>query len=140
MYFLRSSYIQPCGKNCPRTKGQGMVLLKKFFLPIESWFFTFFTFFFAHPSAWCYLQCDCYNVNVKFLIFFKKFYKVHRVGVLNQDPRQQETFNSLIITNMELRFEPCVLNLTWKWGTKDIKKREDHLIFISFGVKNIQKK
>jgi hypothetical protein len=36
---------------------------------------------------------------------------------------------------MELRFEPCVLNLIWKWGAKDPKKREDHLIFISFEVK-----
>jgi hypothetical protein len=53
--------------------------------------------------------------------------------------------NSLIITNMELRFEPCVLNLIWKWCPKNWKKREDHLIFINFGikkfrVKNIQKK
>jgi hypothetical protein len=51
----------------------------------------------------------------------------------------------LIITNMELRFEPCVLNLIWKWGEKDPKKREDYLIFINFGIKkftlkNTQKK
>jgi hypothetical protein len=36
---------------------------------------------------------------------------------------------------MELRFEPCVLNLIWKSGAKDPKKRKDHLIFINFGVK-----
>jgi hypothetical protein len=36
---------------------------------------------------------------------------------------------------MELRFEPCVLNLIWKWGEKDLKEREDHLIFINFEVK-----
>jgi hypothetical protein len=30
---------------------KGKVLRKKFFLPIESWFFTFFTIFFAHGSA-----------------------------------------------------------------------------------------
>jgi hypothetical protein len=46
---------------------------------------------------------------------------------------------------MEFRFEPCVLNLIWKWGAKDPKKREDHLIFINFGIKkftlkNTQKK
>jgi hypothetical protein len=28
-----------------------------------------------------------------------------------------------------------MLNLIWKWGAKDPKKREDHLIFINFGVK-----
>jgi hypothetical protein len=33
-------------------------------------------------------------------------------------------------TNMELRFEPCVLNLIWKWCAKDQKKREDHFIII----------
>jgi hypothetical protein len=38
---------------------------------------------------------------------------------------------------MELRFEPCVLNLIWKRGAKDPKKREDHVIFINFGVKKI---
>jgi hypothetical protein len=36
---------------------------------------------------------------------------------------------------MELRFEPCMLNLIWKKGAKDPKKREDHLILINFGVK-----
>jgi hypothetical protein len=28
-----------------------------------------------------------------------------------------------------------MLNLIWKWGAKDPKRREDHLIFINFGVK-----
>jgi hypothetical protein len=32
--------------------------------------------------------------------------------------------SSLIITNMELRFEPCVLNLIWKRGAKDPKKEK----------------
>jgi hypothetical protein len=36
---------------------------------------------------------------------------------------------------MELRFEPCTLNLSWKRGSKDPKKRKDHLIFNNFGVK-----
>jgi hypothetical protein len=53
--------------------------------------------------------------------------------------------SSLIIIDMELRFEPCVLNLIWKKCAKDTKKRDEHLIFINFGVKkftikNIQKK
>jgi hypothetical protein len=56
----------------------------------------------------------------------------------------KKNFSSLIITNMELRFEPCVFNLIWKWDAKDFKKIEYHLIFIYFGVrkftiKNTQK-
>jgi hypothetical protein len=38
-------------------------------------------------------------------------------------PINKKNFSSLIITNVELRFEPCVLNLIWKWGAKDPKKR-----------------
>jgi hypothetical protein len=41
---------------------------------------------------------------------------------------------------MELRFEPCVLNLIWKWGAKDPQKIEDHLIFVNFGVKRFRVK
>jgi hypothetical protein len=37
-------------------------------------------------------KCDRYNLNVRFLIFFKRFYKVHSIEVLNQDPRQQKEF------------------------------------------------
>jgi hypothetical protein len=82
---------------------------------------------------------------VKFLIFFKKFYKVHRIEIFSQDPVNKKNFSSLMITNLELRFELCVLNLIWKRDAKDPKKREDHLIIMNFGVKkfivkNIQKK
>jgi hypothetical protein len=42
---------------------------------------------------------------------------------------------SLILTNLELKFEACMLNLIWKWGAKDPKKKGDHLVFINFGVK-----
>jgi hypothetical protein len=31
-------------------------------------------------------------LNLNFFIFFKKFYKVHNVEVLNQHPRQQKEF------------------------------------------------
>jgi hypothetical protein len=49
--------------------------------------------------------------------------------------------NSVILTNLELKFEACML----KVRCKRPKKREDHLIFINFGVKkftlkNTQKK
>jgi hypothetical protein len=52
---------------------------------------------------------------------------------------------NFMITYLELRFELCVPNLIWEREAKDPKKREDHLIFINFGVKkfivkDIQKK
>jgi hypothetical protein len=50
-------------------------------------------------------------------------------------PINKNNSSSLILTNLELRFEACVLNLIWKGGAKDPKKRGDHLIFINFGVK-----
>jgi hypothetical protein len=59
-------------------------------------------------------QCDRYDLNVKFLIFFKNIYKVHSVEVLSQDPVKKNNSSSLIIINMELRFEPCVFNLICK--------------------------
>jgi hypothetical protein len=74
---------------------------------------------------------------VKFLIFSKKFYKVHNVEVLSQDPINKKNFSSLIITNVELRFEPYVFNLIWKLCAKNSKKEKDHLNFIDFGVKKI---
>jgi hypothetical protein len=82
---------------------------------------------------------------VKVFIFFKKFYKVHSVEVLNQYPVNKKNFSSLIITNLELRLELRVPNLIWKREAKDPKRREDHLIIMNFGVKkfivkNIQKK
>jgi hypothetical protein len=58
-----------------------------------------------------YLQCGSFNLNVKFLIFVEKFYKFHSVGVLRQDPLNKKDSNSLILTNLKLRFEPCVLYL-----------------------------
>jgi hypothetical protein len=51
---------------------KGRVLRKKFILPIESWFFTFFHFFFLivlHDLkffTFFHFQCDCYKLNVKF--------------------------------------------------------------------------
>jgi hypothetical protein len=80
--------IQPCGSNCPRAEGQSAKKIVCFARKI--FVFHFFHFFFAHGSAWHHLQCNCYNLNVKFLIFSKKIYKVHSVEVWSQDPRQQK--------------------------------------------------
>ena len=52
---------------------------KKFVLSIESWTFTSF----FHGFVWCHLQCDRFDLNTKFLMFFRKIYKFHNVGVLN---------------------------------------------------------
>jgi hypothetical protein len=98
--------------------------------------FHFFSLFsFAHGSVWRHLQCDRYNLNVKFLIFFKNFTRsiVLKFGV--KTPINKNNSSSLIFTNLELKFEACMLNLIWKWGAKDPKKREDYLIFINFGIK-----
>jgi hypothetical protein len=50
-------------------------------------------------------------------------------------PVNRNNSSSLILTNLELIFEHCMLNLIWKRNAKGPKKREDHLIFINFGVK-----
>jgi hypothetical protein len=72
---------------------KGKVQRKKFVLPIKSWFFTVFHFFFfAYGFAWCHLQCDPYDLNVKFLILFKKIFKVHRCWSFESRPRQQKEF------------------------------------------------
>jgi hypothetical protein len=83
--------MQPCGLKCPRAEGQAAK--KEVFFAHRILVFHFFHFFFfGHGSAQCHLQCDHYDLNVKFLNFFKKFYKVHSVEVLSQDPRQQKEF------------------------------------------------
>jgi hypothetical protein len=50
-------------------------------------------------------------------------------------PVKKKNSSSLILTNLELKFEACMFNLMWKSGAIDPKKREDLLIFINFGVK-----
>jgi hypothetical protein len=82
--------MQPCGWNCPRAEGQGAKKEVSFAHRILD--FHFFSNFFSHDSAWCHLRFDQYDPNVKFLILFKKLYKVHSVEVLNQDTYQQKEF------------------------------------------------
>jgi hypothetical protein len=81
------------------------------------------------PSMWLLRpKCEAFD-------FFKKFYKVQLLKFGVKIPININNFSSLMFTNLDLRFEPCILNLIWQWGAKDPKKREDHLIFINFGVK-----
>jgi hypothetical protein len=70
---------------------KGRVLKKKFVLPTKSWIFTFFHFFFVFMVLHD-VQFNHFNLNLKFLIFVKKFYKFHNVGVLRHDPCQQKGF------------------------------------------------
>jgi hypothetical protein len=110
MYFLRSSYMQPCGWSCPRAEGQGAKI--KFVLPIKSWFFTFFHFFFLLMV----LHDVTFNVTTTIWMwsfwFFSRIFTrsiVLKFGV--KTSINKNNFSSFILTNLELRFEPCVLNL-----------------------------
>jgi hypothetical protein len=139
MFFLRSSYMQPCGWNCPRAEGQGSQKIVCFAHKILV-FHIFSLLFFVDGSTWCCLQCDHYNLNVKFLILFKNFYKAIMLKFGVNTSVNKNNSSSLVLTNLELRFEACMLHLIWKWGAKDSKKRVDHLIFINFGVKKFRLK
>jgi hypothetical protein len=68
-------------------------------------------FFFFHCSIWCFIQYDCSNLNVKSLVFFKKFYKFYSVGIFSQDLVNKENSNSLILTSLREGFEPYALDL-----------------------------
>jgi hypothetical protein len=78
--------MQLCGWNYPRVEVQGAKKEVCFVHKI----LVFHFFFFASGFAQCHLQCDQYDLNVKFLIFFKKNYKVYNVKILNQDPYRQK--------------------------------------------------
>jgi hypothetical protein len=118
---------------------KGRVLRKNFILPIESWFLTFFHFYFLLMV----LHDVTFNVTATiqievFNIFSRNFTRPTVLKVWIKSLINKKNFSSLIITNMELRHESLVPNLIWKWGAKDPKnpkKREDHLIYINFGVK-----
>jgi hypothetical protein len=86
------------------------------------------------------LHDDTFNVTAmiwtrSFWIFSRIFTRsiVLKFGIKNTVNKKNS--NSFILTNLEMKFEACMLYLIWKWGAKDPKKREVHLIFINFGVK-----
>jgi hypothetical protein len=121
MYFLRSSYMQPCGWNCPKAEGQGSQKNSLFC----SWnlaFSLFFKFLFCawfymtSPSMWL-LRSECEVFKFFPRIFSRSI--VLKFGV--KTPVNKNNSSSLIFTNLELKFEACMLNLFWKWGAKDPK-------------------
>jgi hypothetical protein len=65
-------------------------------------------FFFAHGSIRCYLQCDGFDLNVKFLIFFKRFTSSTVSKFSVKTPINKMNSSSLIFTSMKLRFELCM--------------------------------
>jgi hypothetical protein len=59
LYFLRSSYMQPCGQNCPRAKGHGAKKEVCFAHRILVFHFIFCSWFYTmSPSMW-QLQSKC---------------------------------------------------------------------------------
>jgi hypothetical protein len=126
LYFLRNSYMQPCGWKYPRAEGHRAHKIVCLILIILVFHF-FSPFLFAHRlgHAWLHLQIDRYNMSMKFLNFFKEFYKVHTVQVLNMGPTK--------IRVQEFKFEPCI------WVNSDVHKthlkKKTHVIYINFGEK-----
>jgi hypothetical protein len=134
LYFLRSSYMSPCGWSYPRAEGHGAK--KEVCFAHKILVFHFFHFLFC--SWFCMMLPSMWPLRSKCEVFYFFSINFTRSIVLKfwvKTPVMKNNSSSLIITNMELRFEPCVLNLIWKWGAKVPKKREDHLVFINFGVK-----
>jgi hypothetical protein len=122
--------MQPCGWNYPRVEGQGA----KKEVCIAHRILVFHLLFFF---SWFYMMSFChpYNLNMKFLLFFKTFTRSWVLKFWVKTPINKRNLSSFISINVELRFEPCMLNLILKYCAKDPKKGEDHLIFINFGIK-----
>jgi hypothetical protein len=124
MYFLRSSYMQPCGWNCLRVEGQGYQKIVCFAPKILVFHF-FSLFFFAYRFVWCHLQG--FNVIAtiwmwSFWFFSRTFTRSIVLKFWVKTPINKNNSSSLILTNPELKFEECMPNLIWKWGAKDPKK------------------
>jgi uncharacterized membrane protein len=53
-------------------------------------------------------------MTLKILGFFKKICKFHSVGVLIKNHRLLKNSNSLVLLNLRVRVEPCMVNLIQK--------------------------
>ena len=114
---------------------KGKVLKKKFVLPIVHWFYAFLQKKITHGSTWCHLQCDCYDLNVKFLIFSRNCTKSIVMKFWIKTPLKPKISKSLILHNFEVEISAICTQLVSKVLYKRSKKIEHHLIFINFGVK-----
>jgi hypothetical protein len=59
-----------------------------------------------------FLQCGRYDLNVKFLIFFKTIYKVQSIEVLGQDPVNKMNFSSGGLYTSDQKLEWIILLVT----------------------------
>jgi hypothetical protein len=110
IYFLRSSYMQPCGWNCPRAEGQGFQKIVGFAHKILGFHFKFFFFWFM------VLYDNILNVTTTIWMwsfwFFSRIFTrsiVLKFGV--KTPVNKNNFSSLILTNLELKFD--IVCSTW---------------------------
>jgi hypothetical protein len=124
------------------------MLRNKFVLPLKSWFFTSFHFFFLLMV----LHDVTFNVTTtiymwSFWFFSRNFTRSIVLKLWIKTLVNKKNSSSFIITKLELRFEPCVLTLTWKWGAKDPKKKRRRTNYHKFRseetskkIRNIQKR
>jgi hypothetical protein len=126
--------MQQCGWNCPRAEGQGSQKIVCFAHKILVFhlFLLFFLLMVLHDITF----------NVTATIWMWSFWFFSRIFTRSivlkfwvETLVNKNNSSSLILTNLELKFEAGMLKLIWKWGAKDPKKRKDHLIFINFGIK-----
>jgi hypothetical protein len=108
--------------NCPRAEGQGSqkIVCSVFKILVFHFFSLFFLLMVLHDIT--------FNVAATIWIwsfwFFSRIFTwsiVLKFGVKTLVNKNNSS--SLILTNLELKFEACVLNLIWKWGAKDPKLR-----------------
>ena len=126
VYFLRSSYMQPCGWNCPRAEGQGFQKIVCFVNKVLVFQFFYLLFFFLLMV----LHDVAFNVTATIWMwcfwFFRRFFTrsiALKFGVKTLVNKNNSS--SMILTYLELKFDSCMLNLIWKWGAEDPQKREE---------------
>jgi hypothetical protein len=136
LYFLRSSYMQPCGWNCPRAEGQGA---KKIFCFVhKNMVFHFFPLFFCSwfcmtsPSMWpLWSKCEVFY-------FFQEILQVPQCWSLESRPPSTK----IILAHSYLQTWSWDLShvcLTW-FGSEVQKTQKKKSAEKKFTLKNTQKK
>ena len=82
------------------------------------------------PSSIWLLRFGCED-----FIFSKKFYKVHSIEVLSDDPNQQKEFYHIYNYKYGVKIWAMCAQLDLEVIAKDPKVRKDHMIFINFNIK-----